>query len=153
MTRIKRPAAAVGAAMLLAFSLTACGGAPTDASEEDFCDAFADAFEPLISVSGEEPTEEQWEDFQDATGELDDVGTPEGTSDDEREGFEIFVEAVGDADYDDVKDAEGDEFPGVDKDDNDKVTAFIEYATKTCPEAFGIPTDLPSDLTELPTTE
>lgn len=144
MTRIKRPAAAVGAA-LLALSLTACGGAPTDASEEDFCDAFGNVFEPLLSVSGDEPTEEQWEEFKDATSEFEDVGTPDDISDDEREGFEIYVEAVADADYDDVKDSEDDEFPGVDEDDNDKVEKFFSYATETCPDAFGIP-EIPTDI-------
>ena len=50
MTRIKRPAAAVGAAALLAFSLTACGGAPDDASEGDFCDAFKWRLRDLFAV-------------------------------------------------------------------------------------------------------
>ncbi len=148
MTRIKRPAAAAGAAVLLAFSLTGCGGAPTDASDKDFCDAFGNVFEPLLSVSGDEPTEDQWDEFKDATGEFEDVGTPDDISDEEREGFEVFVAAVADADYDDVKDAEGDEFPGVDEDDNEKVTKFFSYATETCPDAFGIP-DIPTDI---PTT-
>ena len=49
MTRIKRPGAAAGAAVLLAFSLTACGGAPDDASKDDFCDAFTGVFEPFVS--------------------------------------------------------------------------------------------------------
>ncbi len=40
MTPLKRYVGAGSAAVLLAFSLTACGGAPTDASTEDFCDAF-----------------------------------------------------------------------------------------------------------------
>jgi hypothetical protein len=147
MNRIKRPAAAVGAAVL-AFSLTACGGgAPEDASKDEFCEGFGNVFEPLINLSAdEEPTEDQWEEFQDATGEMEDIGTPEDISEDEREGFEVFIEAVGEADYDDVKDAEDDEFPGVDKEDNDKVTAFFGYATETCPEAFGIPTDVPTDI-------
>lgn len=150
MTRIKRPAAAAGAAVLLAFSLTACGGAPDDASEDDFCDAFAGVFEPFADITGD-PTEDQWEDFQDATGELEDTGTPDNISGDEREGFEIFVEAIGDADYDDIKDADEESFPGVDKDDEAKVTQFFGYAGETCPEAFGVPTDLPTDLTEIPT--
>ncbi len=151
MTRIKRPAAAAGAAVLLAFSLAACGGAPDDASADDFCDAFTGVFEPFVNVTGD-PTEEQWEDFQDATDELEDTGTPDDISDGEREGFEIFVEAVGDADYDEVKDADGNEFPGVDDDDTAKVTEFFGYAGETCPEAFGVPTDIPTDLpTDIPT--
>lgn len=150
MTRIKRPAAAAGAAVLLAFSLTACGGAPDDASEGDFCDAFKGVFDSLLSAEGDTPTEDEWEGFQDAVGELEDTGTPEDISDDERNGFEVFVEAVADADYDDVKDESGD-IPGVSDDDQADGELFFAYGTKTCPDALGIPTDLPTDLTDIPT--
>ena len=37
MTPMKRPLAAASATVLLALSLSACGGAPTDASKADFC--------------------------------------------------------------------------------------------------------------------
>lgn len=151
MTRIKRPAAALSATVLLAFSLTACGGAPTDASEEDFCKALADVFEPLVAASFEEPTEEQWEDIQDSVEDLEEVGTPEDISDDERNGFEVFVEAVGDADYDDIKDGEDGEIPGVSEDDEADADKFFAYGAEKCPESFGVPTDVPTDLTDLPT--
>lgn len=152
MTRIKRPAAAVGAAVLLSFSLTACGGAPTDASKDDFCEAYGGVFEKIFAVSGDEPTEDEWEEVQDAVGELEDVGTPDGISDDERNGFEVFVEAIADADYDDIKDSEDGEIPGVSEDDDADAEKFFAYATKTCPDALGIPTDLPTDIpTDLPT--
>lgn len=155
MIPIKRPAAALGAAALLAFSLTACGSdasdAPTDASEEDFCGVFEDAYKPIIEA-GFEPSEDDWEKFQDAIEDLADVGTPEDMTDDEREGFEVFVEAVDEADYDDVK---GDSDFGVSGDDEDKAEKFFAYVSETCPEAFGVPTDLPTgiptDLTDLPT--
>jgi hypothetical protein len=151
MTRIKRPAAAAGAALLLAFSLTACGGgAPDDASEGDFCDAFGGVFESLFAAEADGPTEDQWEDFQDAVAELEDVGTPKDISDDERNGFEVFTEAVADADYDDVKDESGD-IPGVSDDDQADGEKFFAYGTEKCPEALGIPSDLPTDLSDLPT--
>lgn len=156
MTRIKRPAAAVGAAALLAFSLTACGGgsagdAPDDASQGDFCDAIGDAFKPLFSLEGD-PNEDQFKEFQDKVDELSDVGTPKDLSDEQREGFEIFVDAVHDADYEDFT-ADSENIPGVSDEDQAKAQAFIAYATSTCASEIGIPdvpSDLPTDLTDLP---
>ena len=159
MTRIKRPAAAVGAAALLAFSLTACGGggsdAPDDASKDEFCGAVGDAFKPLFSLEGE-PSEDQFDEFKDKIDELKDVGTPEDIGDDERDGFEVFVDAVSDADYDDFKD-DSENLPGVSDDDEAKAEKFISYATTECASEIGIPeipsdlpTDIPTDLTEIP---
>jgi hypothetical protein len=108
-------------------------------------------FESLFSADAEGPTEDQWKDVQDAVAELEDTGTPDGISDDERNGFEVFVEAVADADYNDIKDSDGSELPGVDKDDQADGEKFFAYGSKTCPDALGIPTDLPTDLTEIPT--
>lgn len=150
MTRIKRPAAALGAAALLAFSLTACGSddagdAPDDASQGDFCDAVGDAFKPLFSLEGD-PNEDQFNDFQDKVDDLADVGTPDDLSDEQRDGFEIFVDAVHDADYEDFQD-DPENIPGVNEDDQAKAEAFITYAASTCAEEIGIP----EDLTDLPT--
>lgn len=135
MTRTKRPAAAVGAAVLLAFSLTACGGggasdAPTDASKDEFCKSFEDAF----AVIGEgEPTEDEFDKLQDELDELVEVGTPEEIDGDAREGYEIFVDAVQDLDYDDVKDAgDSDDIPGVDADDEKKVEEFFASYGEQC---------------------
>ena len=150
MTRFKRPAAAAGAAALLAFSLSACGGgasdAPTDASKDEFCGAWNDAFEPLATAE-EEPSEKQFEEFQDGMDDLVDVGTPEGTPDDAREGFEIFVDAVKDASYDDFKEG-GDDLPNVSEDDSAKAEAFIEYAVGECteiPDMDDLPSDAPTE--------
>ncbi len=148
MTRIKRPIAVVGATALLSFSLTACGGAPTDASKDDFCKSVGGVFETLFAADADGPSEDQWKDVQDAVSELEDTGTPDGISDDERNGFEVFTEAVADADYDDIKDSD-DEIPGVDKDDQADGEKFFSYAAETCPEDIGIPDveDLPTDVT------
>ena len=141
MTRTKllvRPVAALGAAAL-ALSLTACGGgasdAPDDASEEDFCEAFNNAYEPLASSEDAELSEDQFNEFQDGVAEIGEVGTPEGISEEEREGFEIFVEEIADLSYDDFQESveSGDEeLPGVSQEDSDKAGAFAEYAGKTC---------------------
>ena len=139
MTSVKRIVGAGSAAVLLAFSLTACGGAPTDASKEDFCDAFNSAEEIFADIDSEAEAKDQAGDVTDAYKEfadkLEEVGTPDGISDDAREGFEIFVEELGDLDEDDVEkfleDPEKD-IAEVSKDDEKKVNEFTEYAGKEC---------------------
>ncbi|KAA1421965.1 hypothetical protein F0U44_06820 [Nocardioides humilatus] len=160
MTRIKRPAAAVGVAALLAFSLTACGGgSPDDASKGDFCDDVTEAFNQDFAS---DPTEDEWNDFKDDVEALADTGTPENISDDARDGFEAFVDAVDDLDYDDVKDADEDEDFGLDDEDQENFEKFFAYVGTECAEEFGIPdvptdiptdlpTDIPTDLTDIPT--
>jgi hypothetical protein len=136
MTRIKRPAAAVGAAVLLAFSLTACGGgAPDDASEDDFC-------EVVLDEPGEDADSiNKWGD------ELEEVGTPEDIPEDAREGFEILVDLAKDVDDDDLENENFiDEFSG---EDQEKFAAYSAYLAETC--IGDLPTDVPSDLTDIPT--
>jgi hypothetical protein len=141
MTSIKRLAGTAGAGVLLAFSLTACGGgasdAPDDASKEDFCDAYNSS-----SDLGEDASaEEQVEAAKDQADKIIDVGTPEDMSDDEREGFEIFTDAIKDVDEDDIdkftEAGSEDEFQdalGTSDDDFEKVTAFLTYTSTTCSE-------------------
>ncbi|HWJ81748.1 MAG TPA: hypothetical protein VNS55_05880 [Nocardioides sp.] len=146
MTRFKRPAAALGAAAVLAFSLTACGGggggsAPDDASKDDFCKAWNDAFTPLASLEGD-ANQDQLDKFKDAVDNLADVGTPSDISDDQRKGFEVFVDAVDDISLDDFNSDSGDDIPGVSKDDQAKVQDFVQWAFTDCTD---VPSDLPTD--------
>lgn len=128
MTRIKRPAAAVGAAVLLAFSLTACGGAPTDASKDDFCKVALD--QPGDDVDAIH----NWAD------DLEEVGTPEDIPDDARDGFETLIDVAKDINEDDLKEDSNfeDEFSD---EEQDNFAAYGEYLTKTC-----IGDDLPTDF-------
>jgi hypothetical protein len=147
MNRIKRPAAALGAAALLAISLTACGGgadnAPDDASKGDFCKDVGEAFNQDFES---DPTEDQFNDFKDKVADLGDTGTPDGIPDDARNGFEVFIDAVDKLDYNDVKDASDDEDFGISDDDQKDFEAFFAYAGTTCAEELGVPTDLPTDI-------
>jgi hypothetical protein len=144
MTRIKRPAAAVGAAVLLALSLSACGGAPTDASKDDFCEAVNDqsAFEDVDP----EDTEAYVDALKEQAESLEEVGTPDDISDDAREGFEIYVDTIGDIDADDIDNPEDLE-DEISKDDEKKVEEFFTYQGETCTpevpdvEDLEIPTD------------
>ncbi len=138
MTSIKRPLGTLGAGVLLALSLTACGGGyPTDASSKDFCGGITDVVAKSSDLAGEEPTEDEWKDIQAAYEDLGDIGTPEKISDDEREGFEIVVDVVTDLDYDEAEKEFGDKggednLPGVSDDDNKLVEKFFVYAQKEC---------------------
>jgi hypothetical protein len=141
MTSIKRYAGAGSAAMLLALSLSACGGAPTDASTEDFCDAYGSIFDTFSDIDPEASPSDQADTlvdgFKEFSDKLDEVGTPDGISDDAREGFELTVDELGDLDADDVQKAieEGnDEFAEISDDDQKKVDAFDEFASGECGE-------------------
>jgi len=140
MNPIRRAAAAAAAATLLALSVSACGDdgdsnagdSPTDASQDDFCDAWTDAFEKLAGA-GEKPSEDDWEAFQDKVKDLGDVGTPDDIDDDARDGFETFVDIVVDSDYDDAKDfAKG--LPGASAKEQANAEGFVTYAITTCTE-------------------
>ena len=159
--RRTRTLAAAGALVLLG-SLTACGddgdGAPTSASEGDFCDAVAEVFAGA-GLDEDASTEDQIETLKGAVEDLADVGTPEGIPDDARNGFEVFVKLVDEVESD-MSEAElenmGDELSDQDEKDFE---AFTSYAFETCPEAIGggieapeMPDDLESELgTEAPT--
>ena len=136
--------ALVGAGLaLMAGGLTACGGssddAPEDASSKEFCGSFQ-----KVSKSGDD-----FDKTQQAFQDLKDTGTPKDLPDDARQGFEILTDIAVDAD--DEKDATN-KAEDLSKDDEKKVTKFIEYTVKECSDALGdLPSELPSDLpTELP---
>ena len=150
MTPLKRYAGAGSAAILLAFSLTACGGggggsdAPDDASKDKFCEAYGGQLDAFSEIDPESSEADQAKALVDGlkkwADDLEEVGTPDGISEEEREGFEITIEELGDLDADEVEKAikDGDsDFAEVSKDDEEKANAFNEYATKECgaPEA------------------
>ena len=118
MTRIKRAAGAAGAAVLLTFSLTACGGAPDDASKDDFCEV------ALNETGDDADAVNDWGD------ELEEVGTPEDIPDDARDGFELLVETAKDVDDDDLDNEEL--FEEFSDDEQDQFTAYSQYVSETC---------------------
>ncbi len=121
--RVKRIMAGAATAVL-AVSLTACGGgAPTDASSEDFCNVFVGAQDAETGA-----------DVRDFGEELEEVGTPDDISDEAREGFEVFVEAIADVDED--ADANDLADPDLSSDEEKKFEAFISYAGETCSDFF-----------------
>jgi hypothetical protein len=117
--------ALIGATVLLvAGTTTACGGAPGDASTDDFCQAIQDL------PGGDEPSQEEIDDYLD---ELEGTGTPEGISEDARKGFETWVDVIGDIDVDDspeeIQEMLDDEAEG---DREKEVDALFTYVARTC---------------------
>lgn len=176
MTPLKRPLAGAGAAVLLAFSLTACGGgAPADASVEDFCNAIqGDADDEAF---GKAVVDEDWDKVADLLKEqidaVEEVGTPEDIPDDAREGFELQIDKAGDLSADDIEKAftdQKDPFEvDVSDDDKKKIDAFTEYQSETCADqgdsgadegdtaepggdsSAEVPTEVPTELgTDIP---
>ncbi len=152
MTTIKplrRRVAAVSAPLLLALSLTACGGgsdasgAPDDASSEDFCAIFLDQSDDL---GNSDDSGKQLEAAQDLADSLTEVGTPADFSDEAREGFELFVEAIDDLDEGDIEDfADSEDASDIfDEDDAAKVEAFTTAAVQSC--IGGLSDELGDDL-------
>ncbi|MCD4532938.1 hypothetical protein LRP67_02430 [Nocardioides sp. cx-169] len=119
--------------VLVGGTATACGGAPTDASKEDFCASFTKINESASGSAGEEPTKDDIKKVKDAVKDFEETGTPEDIPDDAREGFEIFTEAVADID-DDASAKDLDELDSISGDDEKKFDAFGEYVTETCAE-------------------
>lgn len=109
--------------VLVAGTMTACGGPPDDASKSDFCKSIAAA------PSGEKPSQDDVDDWVD---ELKDTGTPKGISDDERSGYEVLVDALDEADVDDIGEDSGFEDVVKDSDDRKDVEKFFAYYAKTC---------------------
>ena len=126
----RRASAPAAAAVLLAAALAACGGggdagdagdAPDDASQDDFCVAYAD----IIGV-------QDGADIRAWADALADVGTPEGLSEEERRGFEVLLETASDVPEDaaleDIQD------PEMSAEDEAAGQAFGTYAQEACGE-------------------
>lgn len=143
MSPIKRYVGAASATVLLALSLSACGGdsasdAPDDASAKEFCEAY----NATNSTDEDSSDSEKVDEAHDQAEKLIEVGTPEDIDDDSREGFEILVDAVAEIEEDDVdniNNAESEEdfrdAIGASEDDFKKVVAFLTYAAEACAEA------------------
>ena len=145
-----RRLASIGAAAALGLSLSACSGspgtsAPSDASEDDFCEAYSSlqerVFEDLDLGATEEEQAQKVADAVRAWAEdLAAAGTPEGIPDEAREGYEVFVDAVQDL-PDDVTTADLDDLErDLSEDEQAAAEDFTSYAEDLCPSTF--PTDL-----------
>lgn len=144
------------AALLVGAVTSACGGgggAPTGASESDFCDTQSSLIEDLLPddlTNPEVPSnEEMAEAVTDWGAELEEVGTPEGIPEAARQGFEAVIEQAQDIDAADFSIENLEELQQGGEDASAEVqeqaAAFSEYVTETC----GNPMD-DLELPELP---
>ncbi len=137
---LRRVLAAVATPLLLAGTLTACGGgAPTDASKKDFCE-FHDADPDLSGLdedsSNKEIAEVLKEELDKLVEDAEEIGTPEDIPDDAREGFEINLETSKELDESDIEKAVEDETDPfkeeLSKDEKKKVEAYEKWSDEYC---------------------
>lgn len=138
-------------ALLMGAALSACGGgAPSDASTEEFCEAQGSLFADIdLGTSDLPSSEELARAFQDWGNELEDVGTPEDMSHDARAGWEDVVEEVKGVDAEDFSDENVQEqLEDLSDETGKQAEAFTEYVSKTCGGLMGDLGDV--ELPELP---
>lgn len=133
------------AALLVGAVASACGGgggsgAPSDASESDFCDTQTSLFADLLPddmTNPEVPSNEEMAEAVKGWGEkLEEVGTPQDIPDDARQGFEAVVQEAKEIDAEDftIEKLEELEQGGEDAsaEVKEQASAFSDYLTETC---------------------
>jgi hypothetical protein len=139
MTPIKRPLASAGAAVLFALSLSACGGgAPTDASKEDFCDVVNsdESEEEFNKAFADKDWGKMVELVKEQGEKVEEVGTPEDIPDDARKGYELQLEQVESLSEEDLEKAFKDQKDPFEADlssaEKKDLKAYNDYQSKTC---------------------
>ena len=146
------------AVLMVGAATSACGGggAPTDASEKDFCETQTSLLSDLMPDDMSNPElpsdEEMAKAVKDWGADLEEVGTPEDIPDDARKGFDNVVEQAKEVDASDFSIDELEELEAGGKDASAEVKkqaeAFSDYLTETC----GNPLEN-LDLPEMPDME
>ncbi len=149
MTKLMRPGLLTASLVLVGASVVGCGGggAPTDASEDDFCKELNSVFTEVdLGGEGEDTTQQKMiAAIKTWAEDLEKLGTPENMPDEARDGFELMIKEVGDLD----EDATTEDFINLEEDLSESETkasaAFEKYTTDTCgaPEMPELP-EIPS---------
>lgn len=141
--------ASLAASLILAAgSVAGCGGdAPSDASEEKFCDAYDSLFTDMGSLA--EPDEGELVATFKAWGEkMRETGTPDDIPEKAREGFEASLEMIEELD----ESVTPEDFDKLDQQmseaEKDAMDAFDIWTTQTCGSPLD-DMDMP-DMPELP---
>ena len=151
-----KPALLVASLVLVGGSAVACGGggasgAPTDASEKDFCEGYQSLFSDMSGMT-EASDKEIIAKIKDWAATMEKTGTPEDISDDARAGFETTLSLIDDLD-DDAKQADFEKIDdGLSEAETKQVDEFDTYTTDTCGSVMDNmqPPELPS---ETPSTQ
>ena len=131
MTRAALPALAL---LIGALSSCAAEPAPSDASEEDFCEVQGTLFKDL-QLGGDGPTpngDDVVESLRSWADEVEQVGTPEGMPPEARAGFERVVELAREADPEDFDEDKDPSMPEMSPEAQEQAQAFTLYVATTC---------------------
>lgn len=107
------------------------GGAPTDASEGEFCDSLTSLF-PDPGAMADMTKEEGIAEIKAWAKDLQKVGTPENMSDEAREGFELMIKEVGKFGEDDTAASLESYQESLPESERKASEAFDKYSTDTC---------------------
>lgn len=137
--------------VLVAGSTAACGGgAPTDASQADFCGVFEDFYEVVGELGAEAENSDLIEALKDTGEDLEEVGTPEDISDEARAGFELTVKTIEELDDDATEEDLDNLEDDFSEEEKEQSEAFDEYLSETCDEPTG---ETPEEMPEEEPTE
>lgn len=142
-TRLTTTAAVLLVGVVTAACGGSAGGAPTDASEDEFCKAqtslFTDLDIDMTDPEGGLPSEKELADAMHGwSDKIAEVGTPENISDEARDGFEETVKAAKDISEADLKSPDLDALEsGMSESAKKNVEAYSTYVTDTCGSMFG----------------
>jgi hypothetical protein len=142
------------AGALLATGLGACDGdedrpsgssGPDHASTEEFCDAYGDLVDDVMSQASSGDSAAMIRALQDWAAEIEGVGTPEEMPEDARAGLELFVDRAGDLD-EDASLGELENFAeDLTDDEQAHGEAFSTWTVENCPmDMSGLPSVDPS---------
>jgi hypothetical protein len=147
--KLMKPGLLTASLVLVGASVVGCGGgggAPTDASKDDFCKELNSVFTG-VDLGGEDTTQKKvLAAIKSWAKDMEKVGTPENMPDEARDGFELMIKEVGDLE----EDATTEDFINLEEELSEGETkasaAFEKYTTDTC----GAP-ELP-ELPEIPSS-
>ena len=125
-------------------------GAPTDATEEDYCASYQSLFDDMSTMTDATDAEIIAQ-IKDWATTMEETGTPEEMPEDARAGFETTISLINDLD----DDAQQEDFEKIDEDLTEEETAQVDefdtYTTDTCGspldnmEVPEIPTETPGE--------
>ena len=132
-----KPALLAASLVLVGGSAVACsgasegGGAPTDASEDDYCASYQSLFSDM-STMAEGTDKEIIARIKDWATTMEETGTPEDMPEDARAGFETTISLINGLD----DNAQQEDFEKIDEDLTEDETAQVDefdtYTTETC---------------------
>lgn len=119
--------------VLVAGTTVACGGgAPTDASEGDFCANFEAITKDLGDLGADAKDEDVVKALKGAGDQIEETGTPKSMSEEARKGFEITVKLIKELDDDATQDDVSKLDEKLSDTEKKQEEAFNTYISDTC---------------------